>query len=163
MKDVNGVELVAEDNVKYLGHNSDLTHGGIYKIMYITMGLKVKLCGVPDLINPRYLSKVEEHTLVEITQSEYDEFHEELALKDSIIGDLQDELEKLRGNVEGIVVGSRVVLREDSEWNNGDEANPLGVAGEVVLIRVNKGDFPVKVKWENSRSNTYHYRDLDLV
>ena len=175
MKDVNGVELVAQDNVKYLGHSSDLgdlIHGKTYKVRYTTRGLMVQLYDVPHLVNPWYLSKVvdEKDTLVEITQSEYDELHEELALKDSLIGDLQDELKKLRGDMvagipnKGIVLGSEVVLREDSKWNDGRKTNPLGVVGKVIEIEEYEEDeLPVIVQWEDSFENAYHYRDLDVI
>ena len=110
-----------------------------------------------------------EDILVEITQAEYDELHEELALKDSLIGDLQDELKKLRDKLvvmpnKGIVLGSEVFLREDSEYvRYNSHFNPLGVVGIVIDVREDDDEHPLQVKWGNSRSNAYHYRDLELA
>ena len=171
VKDINGNELKVGDEAVYLGCGGSmgLLRGVPYEIRSITEDKMVRLYGTNCLVSPRLLSKVipEEHILVEITQAEYDELHEELALKDSLIEDLQAELDKLRKDnkldTKGIVEGSVVKLRPDSEWNDGTSSNPLGVVGKVINIREDDKEFPVEVRWDDSFSNVYHYRDLELA
>lgn len=64
-------------------------------------------------------------------------------------------------------VGTKVYLREDSEWINydsheGHSNNPLNVEGVVTAINPNS-TFKVVVKWYNNTNNSYTYDDLDII
>ena len=183
-KDADGNELNIGDKVEYLSTTCSIlrvNNGDVYIVDYLDGDCWVVLAETGIPMNVKHFRKVEvvEDIIVEITQAEYDELHEELALKDSIIGDLQAELEdtkkllKLADKMERflkwyrddeeIVVGSKVKLRTDSEWNDGTSSNPLEVVGKVINIREDDKEFPVEVRWDDSFSNVYHYRDLELA
>lgn len=59
-------------------------------------------------------------------------------------------------------VGDKVYLREDSEWNIGDDSNPLNVIGTVVKLTP---DYVLNyyVRWDNGIRNQYDAKDLVLV
>ena len=58
-------------------------------------------------------------------------------------------------------IDDEVRLREDSPWNDGDDASPLDTKGVVVAVTLAK-EFPVAVAWEGLDGlSLYHQRDLD--
>ena len=66
---------------------------------------------------------------------------------------------KLEDSMEDFKVGDKVLLREDSEWNNGREANPLEIEGAVIAIEAFDEDWIV-VDWGESVTNSYKSKDL---
>jgi hypothetical protein len=62
-------------------------------------------------------------------------------------------------------VGARVYLREDSGFNNGQNNNPIGVAGTVRSVRIPSVDHyrNITVLWDNRTINSYEVHDLDRV
>ena len=61
-------------------------------------------------------------------------------------------------------IGDRVKISKSSEWYGGGNNNPKDVEGKVYQIDP-KGyrEFYYKVKWDNSTSNEYRAKDLELV
>lgn len=60
-------------------------------------------------------------------------------------------------------IGDKVYLREDSEWNDSSENNPLNMVGVVEDIHselIEEDDLPINVRWQNGDINTYNCWDL---
>jgi hypothetical protein len=60
-------------------------------------------------------------------------------------------------------VGDKVILREDSIFNNGDSSNPIGVIGTVCWV--GRGyNLPVEVLWREVLFESKNsYRESDLM
>jgi hypothetical protein len=60
-------------------------------------------------------------------------------------------------------VGDKVILREDSIFNNGYFNNPIFEVGEVVLIKQIIYGLPINVKWKTGFTNSYKESDLQHI
>src|SRR5690554_7942 len=61
-----------------------------------------------------------------------------------------------------IYVGQKVRIREDSPFYGGGRTNPVDVVGEVTNFQ--SGNWlQLAVMWENDYSNTYSFKDLEVV
>src|SRR5690554_3471613 len=61
-----------------------------------------------------------------------------------------------------IYVGQKVRIREDSQFYGGGRTNPVDVVGEVTNFQ--SGNWlQLAVMWENGYSNTYSFKDLEVV
>jgi hypothetical protein len=58
-----------------------------------------------------------------------------------------------------IKIGSEVLLKSTSEFNMGEDDNPLDTYGVVSNID-NTNFLPISVQWENGEFNTYTTNDL---
>lgn len=59
-------------------------------------------------------------------------------------------------------VGDKVYLRDDSEFNDGFDSNPLDVLGTITAYTP-EDIFDYEVEWENGTTNEYNADDLFLV
>ena len=59
-------------------------------------------------------------------------------------------------------IGDKVYLREDSEWNDGADSNPLNMVGVIIKFTPEE-PLDYVVEWNNGENNGYESKDLLLV
>jgi len=58
-------------------------------------------------------------------------------------------------------IGMRVKMSHNSEfYGDGDESNPIDIAGTIIKINPYDNLLPIEVRWDNGNNNDYSYEDL---